>query len=1067
MAIRTRVLFALAALVAAIPAALFLNFASKTCVGTWMTWDVRIPECPDGDSHVVANLHAGDVRRGTRSFITVQANAMYVVHGALDVRSVHLPEVEADLSLVRGETTTPLEFTAPDVDGKPVKHKSKMGQGWISLPQDLPDGDYTLRANVKTKAGSAVVEAPLALYAPAKIHLLTDRPLYEPGHTIKMRAVVLRARDLTPLEKRPGKWVVRDARGTTVLEEKIDTAEYGIVEGEIPLDKSSPVGTWHVRYESGGAADDVGVEVKPFELPRFTVSVTPSKPYYQAKDEPRVDVRVATAAGVPIVTDLDVEWFVSGAWPAPPEWTKALPPKARTDKGGRAELLVPKIPADLQGKVNVTCRVTARDDTGDQEVGQGVVVLSEDAIDVSLVTELGSFAEPGLVEGINNRAYMRATTAAGTPLIGATLTITRTWDKTDKGVVVTTDEDGVAAMQIDPGPAVNIVIPPMPVRLPPPPPVVERINLDDTLSDEGVPLGVIAAMDRLNSSVALCARFADDGGDAQLALRVEPSGRIARASAAGPLARCIGDELTGRALPAGPPRILNVSYSFSPRLATIDSDVQGLGELPGIVASELDVALMDARDCLGALTVDTQLPRVFSWELHRGVFSGGWGRDPDEVEQPLAAARTSCVEGRLSRALRTRDVRSRAERAQAGEYGDGALYGEDETEDGSGNSSTSFGVVRFSVSGVRIDGAPVGPQATTMLGYELKVAAKSGDEVVGSTKVRIRPGNIPSIRLRASEVISEPGAEIVVDILRGPSFEGELPKKLAMTSPDMMPIEADVDEKTRQAKFTLPKDRDGWYEVRFGEGLARIFVPQRKALSVEVAADKQSYKPGETAKLAITTRGAATTTDATGKNATKPRGMSAAVGLFGVDDTLSQIAVLPGPGDMDRLTTTVSMHAPAFHVLDATALSLGRVRGKNAAAATVLLVSSVPTPIEIDVSASTSAQTPFDPAAPLADRFYTVLEDLYVVVRGFEEKAPKDEKLTPEKMLALWDDALRSAKKRGKDTTDIFGRPMQLALLPEELINLTDPRLVVADGTRLPEDIEAWTRFVKTKGGKS
>ena len=44
---------------------------------------------------------------------------------------------------------------------------------------------------------------------------------------------------------------------------------------------------------------------------------------------------------------------------------------------------------------------------------------------------------------------------------------------------------------------------------------------------------------------------------------------------------------------------------------------------------------------------------------------------------------------------------------------------------------------------------------------------------------------------------------------------------------------------------------------------------------------------------------------------------------------------------------------------------------------------------------------------------------------------------------------------------------VKLELLPDELINLTDPRLVVADGTRLPEDIEAWTRFVKTNGGKS
>ena len=45
--------------------------------------------------------------------------------------------------------------------------------------------------------------------------------------------------------------------------------------------------------------------------------------------------------------------------------------------------------------------------------------------------------------------------------------------------------------------------------------------------------------------------------------------------------------------------------------------------------------------------------------------------------------------------------------------------------------------------------------------------------------------------------------------------------------------------------------------------------------------------------------------------------------------------------------------------------------------------------------------------------------------------------------------------------TDAFGRPLRLSVLPDELVALTDPRVVVADGTRLPEDIEAWVRFVR------
>ena len=44
------------------------------------------------------------------------------------------------------------------------------------------EGDYLLRAKVKTALEEQTIDVPLPLYAPAKIHVLTDRPLYEPGN---------------------------------------------------------------------------------------------------------------------------------------------------------------------------------------------------------------------------------------------------------------------------------------------------------------------------------------------------------------------------------------------------------------------------------------------------------------------------------------------------------------------------------------------------------------------------------------------------------------------------------------------------------------------------------------------------------------------------------------------------------------------------------------------------------------------------------------------------------------------------------------------------------------------
>jgi hypothetical protein len=68
-------------------------------------------------------------------------------------------------------------------------------------------------------------------------------------------------------------------------------------------------------------------------------------------------------------------------------------------------------------------------------------------------------------------------------------------------------------------------------------------------------------------------------------------------------------------------------------------------------------------------------------------------------------------------------------------------------------------------------------------------------------------------------------------------------------------------------------------------------------------------------------------------------------------------------------------------------------------------------------------------------------------------------------MLGLWSKALQRAQDQGVITTDAFGRPLTLQALPDELVAMADPRLLVRDGTRLTEDVEAWVPFVRNNGG--
>jgi hypothetical protein len=163
---------------------------------------------------------------------------------------------------------------------------------------------------------------------------------------------------------------------------------------------------------------------------------------------------------------------------------------------------------------------------------------------------------------------------------------------------------------------------------------------------------------------------------------------------------------------------------------------------------------------------------------------------------------------------------------------------------------------------------------------------------------------------------------------------------------------------------------------------------------------------------------------------------------------------------MARVRPKVETGTPAFGTLDGQALALGRIRGPNAAAATVLRVTTIPSPPDLDAQISSQAASRFDPVEELTDHFYNVLAELHVQARKWEASAPKDEKMKPATMAVLWTKALAACAARGEKITDAYGRKLKLSRLPPDLLSLTDPRTVIVVGTRLPEDVENWAAWV-------
>lgn len=981
------------------------------CRDAFRLYGLRIQQCPDGALRQTAQLTVSGVRRGAPGTVSFAATGHYTTADSDDVQSVPLDRLRAlELTLVDGKQQArplPVRWSA-SANGRYAE---------LALPE-VPDGDYTLRAAYETDVGKDTVDLPLPLYTPARIHVLTDRPLYEPGNMVRFRAVVLRARDLAPLDHRPGTWVVTDPSGEVLLEEKSPAGPWGVVEGSFPLDKGAPTGAWTVAWVSSDAKDAVPFTVEPFTLPRFRVEATADKTFYRPGDTPAIRGAVLYSSGAPVAdAKLDVAWHVDGDWPPPTEWLdKLLPKTAAVGANGRFELALPKIPTDLQGQVTMTAHIGAVDAAGDRVAGTASVLLSADGISVSAVTEL----DDGLVEGFNNRLYVRVTTPDGAIVPSAKIRVQRAWLPGDNGIAATLDEDGVASLQIDPGAPVNIVIPALPYRPAPRDAAVTRGEPEELIGGQGASLVDQLEMDRWLPALAPCAKWVESDADsADVGLRVAASGTVISAGASPtPLARCVADVLRTKRLPAGGERLYAIDFTFSePDLSSLAVEAtSAIGEPPEELTTELERLAASTRDCLPR-TDEGALPRMLTWRLREGakeVELGAWIGNP---AGGTAAAAIGCVTSRIGPQTKIR----LAEPAAA----------------------DAMGVATFSVS-LPAQAASERPQATTMLGYELVVSAELPS--APQTKLRIAPGAVPELRLRVDPIIANPGDKITAQLIRGPSFTGQLPKELVVRYLKGEPKKAPLDDE-RRAQFAIEPGAEGWVEVTGAGKRALVYVKPRADLSLSLKAEKDRYAPGDQAQLLIETL-------------IGGKGGQAAVGLFGVDDSLAQLVPLPGPADMARVRPQVETTSPAFGTLDGQALALGRIRGANAAAATVLRVAAVPQPPALDAVVNATASSRFDAVAELTDRFYIVLAELHVQARRWEASAPPGEKMHPATMAALWKQALAAAEKRGEIVTDSYGRRLLLRRLPADLLALTDPRAVIVVGTRLPEDVENWSVWV-------
>lgn len=980
------------------------------CWGLYFSTGAWMSECPSGQIRPTVTLSAERLRRGQDGHVTVSVTGHYTREKADETRTVALPRFSVELSLVAANEEVQ-RLTAL----KGWKDHDKGQQALVRLPE-VPDGDYILRATVTTPLGSTTQDLGLSLYAPARVHVISDRPLYEPGNEILFRAVALSASDMHPFGERPGKWVVKDPTGQVMLEERTQADAWGVSSGSFPLDEDAATGTWSVSWISGKDAGNTKVDVRPFTLPRFRVELTADKPWYRPGDSPVVRGQAIYSSGAPVAdAPVHITWRNDGDWPWPNSWREsALPQRATTNRAGHFVLELPRIPRDLVGQSSMVGRFSVVDAAGDKIIGSLALLLSEHGIAVSALTEFND----GLVANNNNRLYLRVTTPEGTPLRSTPITVSRAWGD-PKPIDTQTDVDGVAALQIDPGMAVTVRLPTVPLRIAPPAPLITRTAVRELVSGAALSLADMAALDRWIPKLNGCAKNSTFASfEVRVALQVSGGGSVESVTTGDThLEQCVAGVIRQQKLTSGRVRLIDLTHKVKAQsLPQIRATVIGLPTLPNEISSTFHRSMGRARACLNARVRTGRLSHLAMWNVSEGAtqIKVRWVIQPEGMR--LSDATTSCIKRALT-----------------------GLRLEEPADD------EHLGLVRLNITASPQVSRPAAPQRTK-LGYAFNVEAQGPTEAIGSTLLIMDRGTVPSLRIRLDPVLPKPGETVQVAVLRGPGNTQKPPKHLMVRHERKKPIKVEIDEESLTGEFAMPADAKGWYVVNHERESAKIFVRSESPLSVTLTPDKRAYSPGDSATLMLSTKAG----DAP---------VQAAVGLIGVDNSLAQLVRLPGPDAMSSLRLPVKTIKPAFGVLEGQALTMGRIQGDNAAAATVMRVSQVPTPEATDRTVTERVSGHFDPSAVLTDHFYSVLPQLQRETRNWERETKA--LLRPTEVPPLWDKAIAACTARGEPVDDAYGRTLRLSHLPDDLLALTAPRALISDATRLPEDVIDWAAWVQ------
>jgi 5-hydroxyisourate hydrolase-like protein (transthyretin family) len=278
------------------------------------------------------------------------------------------------------------------------------------VPADAP-AEAQLVVETESPVGRDRVEQPVVIQRDFRLFLTSDKPLYQPGQTIHMRALALSTLDLTPARGAMVGFLVEDAKGNKVFRRSVTASDFGIAAADFTLADLVNQGDYKLSVSIGDTRSEKTVEVRPYVLPKFAVNVSTERSFYTPGQRVEGVVQADYFFGKP-VAEGQVH-VVGSVWDV--ERTVMVDLQGQTDENGTYEFafdLPPYFAASglESGQAQFALEVTVIDQAEHAEQTSTVLPVAAQPLVIEAVAESGV-----LKPGVENVVYVLTSYPDGRP----------------------------------------------------------------------------------------------------------------------------------------------------------------------------------------------------------------------------------------------------------------------------------------------------------------------------------------------------------------------------------------------------------------------------------------------------------------------------------------------------------------------------------------------------------------------------------------------------------------------------------------------------------------------------